>query len=137
MNVKELHDKYDQSVWLDDIRRHLLQSGEFERLVRDDGIRGVTSNPSIFEKAITGSTDYDAPLERYEESKDETASTIYEHLAIEDIQQAAVFLLRSTTNRIDATATSAWRSRPTSRATPERPSPRRRVSGSASGAARI
>ena len=89
MDVKELHKKYGQSVWLDYIRRHLLQSGEFARLVREDGIRGVTSNPSIFEKAIAGSTDYGPALERDEERKDETASAIYEHLAVEDIQQAA------------------------------------------------
>lgn len=92
MDLKELHQKYGQSVWLDYIRRDLLQSGEFARLV-EGGIRGVTSNPSIFEKAIDGSTDYDAALERYEKRNDATASEIYEHLAVEDIQQAAVFLL--------------------------------------------
>ena len=92
MDLKELHQTYGQSVWLDYIRRHLLQSGEFARLVREDGIRGVTSNPSIFEKAIAGSTDYGPALERYEKRKDETASAIYEQLAIEDIQQAADIL---------------------------------------------
>jgi transaldolase len=49
VDVKELHHTYGQSVWLDYIRRRLLQSGEFARLVKDDGIRGVTSNPAIFE----------------------------------------------------------------------------------------
>lgn len=92
MGVKELHQRYGQSVWLDYIRRHLLRSGEFARLVREDGVRGVTSNPSIFEKAIAGSTDYGPALERYEKREDETASAIYEHLAIEDIQQAADIL---------------------------------------------
>ena len=92
MDLKELHRRYGQSVWLDYIRRHLLQSGEFARLVREDGIRGVTSNPSIFEKAIAGSTDYGAALERYEKRHDETAQAIYEHLAIGDIQQAADIL---------------------------------------------
>jgi transaldolase / glucose-6-phosphate isomerase len=92
VDLKELHQKYGQSIWLDYIRRHLLRSGEFARLVREDGIRGVTSNPSIFEKAIAGSTDYGPALERYEKNKDETASTIYEQLAIEDIQQAADIL---------------------------------------------
>ena len=51
-----------QSVWFDNIRRGLLTSGEFERMVREDGLSGVTSNPSIFEKAIVGSTDYDEAL---------------------------------------------------------------------------
>jgi transaldolase / glucose-6-phosphate isomerase len=46
-----------QSIWLDYIRRHLLRSGQLAALIRD-GLRGVTSNPSIFEKAIAGSTDY-------------------------------------------------------------------------------
>jgi transaldolase/glucose-6-phosphate isomerase len=93
VDVKELHHTYGQSVWLDYIRRHLLQSGEFARLVQEDGIRGVTSNPSIFEKAIAGSTDYGSAIQLYENRKDEAASAIYEHLAVEDIQQAADILL--------------------------------------------
>ena len=48
-----------QSVWLDYIRRNLIRSGELKRMVQEDGVRGVTSNPTIFEKAIAGSTDYD------------------------------------------------------------------------------
>jgi transaldolase / glucose-6-phosphate isomerase len=92
VDLKELHPRYGQSIWLDYIRRHLLQGGEFARLVREDGIRGVTSNPSIFEKAIAGSTDYGPALERDEKNEDETASAIYERLAIEDIQQAADIL---------------------------------------------
>ena len=51
-----------QSVWLDYIRRDLIRTGELKRLVEQDGIRGVTSNPTIFEKAIAGSTDYDDAL---------------------------------------------------------------------------
>ena len=50
--------KYGQSVWLDYIRRNLITSGELKRMLDEDGVRGITSNPSIFEKAITGSTDY-------------------------------------------------------------------------------
>ena len=61
--LKELS-KYGQSAWLDYIRRNLITSGELKRLVEEDGLGGVTSNPAIFEKAITGSTDYaDALLE--------------------------------------------------------------------------
>lgn len=51
-----------QSVWLDYIRRNLIRSGELKRMVEEDGVRGVTSNPTIFEKAIAGSTDYDEAL---------------------------------------------------------------------------
>ena len=51
-----------QSIWLDYIRRNLIRSGELKRMVEDDGIRGVTSNPTIFEKAIAGSTDYPQPF---------------------------------------------------------------------------
>jgi transaldolase len=47
------------SVWLDQIRRSLITGGELERLMREDSLRGVTSNPAIFEKAILGSSDYD------------------------------------------------------------------------------
>jgi transaldolase/glucose-6-phosphate isomerase len=93
VDVRDLYHKYGQSVWLDYIRRNLLQSGEFARLVQNDGIRGVTSNPSIFEKAIAGSTDYDVAIERFQRTKDATASAIYEQLAVEDIQQAADVLL--------------------------------------------
>ena len=60
--LKELL-KYGQSVWLDYIRRNLITSGELKRLIDEDGLRGMTSNPSIFEKAIAGSTDYTDFLE--------------------------------------------------------------------------
>ena len=89
MDLKKLHQEYAQSIWLDYIRRHLLQSGEFARLVKEDGVRGVTSNPSIFEKAIAGSTDYGPALERYEKRKDATASAIYEHLAVEEAAEGS------------------------------------------------
>ena len=51
------------SLWLDQIRRSLVESGELERMIDEDCLRGVTSNPSIFEKAILGSSDYDDELE--------------------------------------------------------------------------
>jgi transaldolase/glucose-6-phosphate isomerase len=82
---------YGQSVWLDYIRRHLITSGELERLIREDGLRGVTSNPSIFEKAITGSSDYMALLDA-PESRTMSAMPLYERLAIEDVQRAAELL---------------------------------------------
>ena len=79
-----------QSIWLDYIRRNLILSGELKRMVDDDGIRGVTSNPTIFEKAIAGSTDYDDALSAMlaRDGKVEVEK-LYEPLAIEDIQMAA------------------------------------------------
>jgi len=83
---------YGQSVWLDYIRRGLITSGELARFVREDGLRGVTSNPTIFEKAIAGSTDYSAALEELGRRRDLDAMGIYEQLAIRDIQDAAEVL---------------------------------------------
>ena len=79
-----------QSIWLDYIRRNLIRSGELKRMVDEDGIRGVTSNPTIFEKAIAGSTDYDEALGAMlaRDGKAEVEK-LYEPLAIEDIQMAA------------------------------------------------
>jgi transaldolase / glucose-6-phosphate isomerase len=57
-NPLVLLQKFGQSFWLDFIRRNLITSGELQRLIDEDGLRGMTSNPSIFEKAIAGSTDY-------------------------------------------------------------------------------
>jgi transaldolase/glucose-6-phosphate isomerase len=86
--LKELN-KFGQSVWLDYIRRNLIVTGDLARLIREDGLRGVTSNPSIFEKAIAGSTDYSETLESLRNRKDLDAKGIYELLAIKDIQDAA------------------------------------------------
>src|ERR1700680_2335348 len=86
--LKELH-KYGQSVWLDYIRRNLITSGELQRLIDEDGLGGVTSNPAIFEKAITGSTDYADALVDLQKRKDLDAMGIYEILALKDIQDAA------------------------------------------------
>ena len=79
-----------QSVWLDNIRRGMLQSGELERLVAL-GVSGITSNPTIFEKAILGSSDYDDALFRCAEEGMGPEET-YEALAIEDIRTAADLL---------------------------------------------
>ncbi len=75
------------SVWLDQIQRSLITSGELERLVREDSLRGVTSNPAIFEKAILGSDDYDDQIgELAGQGLD--ARQIYEQIAITDVQLA-------------------------------------------------
>jgi len=80
---------FGQSIWLDYIRRDLLTSGELKRLITEDGVRGVTSNPSIFEKAIDGSTLYQDFLDKLASRTDLDAKGRYELLAIRDIQDAA------------------------------------------------
>lgn len=85
--VKQIHD-FGQSIWLDFIERKLIQSGELKKLIDEDGIRGITSNPAIFEKAISGSSDYDeqiAELSRQGKRNDE----IFYAVAIDDIKAAA------------------------------------------------
>jgi transaldolase / glucose-6-phosphate isomerase len=84
--------KFGQSVWLDYIRRDLLTSGELKRLIEEDGLRGMTSNPTIFEKAITGGKLYDDLLNSLRPRTDLDAKGRYEILAIRDIQDAADFL---------------------------------------------
>jgi len=83
---------FGQSVWLDYIRRDLLASGELKRLIEEDGLRGMTSNPAIFEKAITGSALYADLLSSLRSRTDLDAKGRYEILAIRDIQEAADFL---------------------------------------------
>jgi transaldolase/glucose-6-phosphate isomerase len=80
---------YGQSVWLDYIRRDLFTSGELKRLIEEDGLRGMTSNPAIFEKAIAGSADYTDLLQSLAARTDLDAKGRYEILAIRDIQDAA------------------------------------------------
>jgi transaldolase/glucose-6-phosphate isomerase len=74
------------SPWLDQIRRTLITSGELDRLIRNDSLSGVTSNPAIFEKAILGSTDYDEQIAELAGSMD--ARAIYDEIAITDVQMA-------------------------------------------------
>ena len=83
--------EYGQSVWLDYIRRSLITSGELKRLIQVDGLRGVTSNPAIFEKAIAGSMDYKDLLTAAGSRKFD-AKTLYETIAVGDIQAAADLL---------------------------------------------
>ncbi len=83
---------YGQSIWLDYIRRNLITSGELKRLIEEDGVRGMTSNPAIFEKAIVGSTDYTDFLESLNNRPELDAKRRYELLAIRDIQDAADLL---------------------------------------------
>ncbi|MGD2216193.1 MAG: bifunctional transaldolase/phosoglucose isomerase [Gemmatimonadales bacterium] len=80
---------YGQSVWLDYIRRSLITGGELERLIDEDGLKGMTSNPAIFGKAIAGSNDYADTLARLAAEPELDPKGIYERLAVEDIQMAA------------------------------------------------
>src|SRR5467141_3216802 len=84
--IKELK-QVGQSLWLDNIRRQLISSGELARL-RDEGLTGVTSNPTIFEKAVSGSTDYDEAMVQLVREKKKPAEMLWE-LMVEDIQAAA------------------------------------------------
>jgi len=79
-----------QAVWLDYIRRSFIASGDLRALV-EDGLRGVTSNPTIFEKAIAGSDDYDQDLHRLVDAG-HSVETIYETLVLDDIRRAADIL---------------------------------------------
>jgi transaldolase/glucose-6-phosphate isomerase len=80
--------KVGQSVWYDQMERRLVSSGELQRLIDEDDLRGLTSNPTIFDKAISGSEDYDAQL-RGLASQGKSAQEIYDELTIEDIGNAA------------------------------------------------
>ena len=79
---------FGQSLWLDYIRRNLIVSGELRRLIEEDGLRGMTSNPAIFEKAIVESHDYDEDI-RAMAIEGKGASAIYETLSQRDVQSAA------------------------------------------------
>jgi len=79
-----------QAIWLDTIQRSLVTTGGLERLVREDGLRGVTSNPSIFCKAIAGTSEYDGAVAAVLDADPAVATeALYEMLAIEDIRSAA------------------------------------------------
>jgi len=81
--------KFGQSVWLDYIRRDLIATGELKHLIDEDGLRGMTSNPSIFEKAIVESKYYQDSLKELDRRTDLDANGRYEGLAIHDIRDAA------------------------------------------------
>jgi transaldolase/glucose-6-phosphate isomerase len=91
-NPLRMLQEYGQSVWLDFVSRELLQSGRLARLIAEDGLRGVTSNPSIFEKAIGHGEDYDALIAAIESRGDRDAGALFEELAIGDIREGADLL---------------------------------------------
>ncbi len=92
-------ESFGQSIWLDYLRRNALDNGEIQGLIDQDGVSGLTSNPSIFEKAIAGSHDYDDAI-RALSLEGKTVQEIYEALTIEDIQRA-VDLFRPIYDRLE------------------------------------
>ena len=86
--LKELL-KYGQSMWLDYIRRDLFTTGKLKAMIEDDGLRGMTSNPAIFEKAIADSSLYDDILKSLANQKELSAISKFEQIAIRDIRDAA------------------------------------------------
>ncbi|MEO6259035.1 MAG: transaldolase family protein, partial [Thermoanaerobaculia bacterium] len=80
--------KTGQSVWYDQMERRLVSSGALQKMIEEDDLRGLTSNPTIFEKAIGGSEDYNAQLSGLA-SQNKSRDEIYDELVIEDISHAA------------------------------------------------
>ena len=89
-NVKQIHD-FGQSIWLDFIDRKIMDSGDLKSLIEEDGVRGITSNPAIFEKAISSSNDYKDDIAKLAE-KELGNEAIFYGVAIDDIRRAADML---------------------------------------------
>jgi transaldolase len=87
IKVKSIHD-FGQSIWLDFFDRKIMNSGKLKKLIEDDGVTGVTSNPSIFEKAITSSSDYDEDIATLAQQKNSNEE-VFLSLEIKDIKRAA------------------------------------------------
>ena len=88
MNPLKRLDFFGQSVWLDDLRRSWISSGKLKRMIEEDGLQGITSNPAIFQKAISESRDYDEDI-RSMALADNESEQIYEALTVADVQAAA------------------------------------------------
>ncbi len=103
MNALKELSNYGQSFWLDYIRRSLITSGELLRMIEEDGLKGITSNPTIFQKTIAGSSDYDDIIRRSLSTDPHMdAKILFEELSIKDIQLAAD-ILRPTYEETDGT----------------------------------
>src|SRR5262249_55065795 len=89
MNPVKALETHGQSVWLDFLARGFIAKGDLKKLIESDGVKGVTSNPSIFEKAIGSSDEYDASIGKALKGGDRPVSEVLETLAIEDNRQAA------------------------------------------------
>lgn len=101
-HLKELA-RFGQSIWLDYIRRSLMTSGELKRMIETDGLAGMTSNPAIFEKAISGGEEYADFIKELKRDGTLDAKAVFERLAIRDIRDAADALrpVYNSTNRRD------------------------------------
>lgn len=86
--IKKLQE-INESIWLDNLSRNLIHSGELQRMIDEDGVTGVTSNPSIFQKSISGSKDYDESLLRFLEQGGRDEKELFLGLAMEDVSRAA------------------------------------------------
>ena len=100
MNPVKALENHGQAVWLDFLARGFVAKGDLKKLIDTDGVKGVTSNPSIFEKAIGSSDEYDAPIGKALKHGDRPVADLFEHLAIEDIQHAAD-VLRPVYDKLD------------------------------------
>ncbi|UGA41299.1 bifunctional transaldolase/phosoglucose isomerase [Bradyrhizobium quebecense] len=89
MNPVKALENHRQAVWLDFLARGFVAKGDLKRLIETDGVKGVTSNPSIFEKAIGSSDEYDGAIGKALKKGDRSVADLFEHLAVEDIQHAA------------------------------------------------
>jgi transaldolase / glucose-6-phosphate isomerase len=89
MNPVKALEEHGQSVWLDFLARGFVAKGELQKLIDTDGVKGVTSNPSIFEKAIDSSDEYDDAIAEALKKGDRPVAELFELLAVEDIQRAA------------------------------------------------
>jgi transaldolase / glucose-6-phosphate isomerase len=89
MNPVKALENHGQAVWLDFLARGFVAKGDLKKLIDTDGVKGVTSNPSIFEKAIGSSDEYDGAIGHALKKGDRPVADLFEHLAIEDIQHAA------------------------------------------------
>ncbi|MGY3692137.1 transaldolase/glucose-6-phosphate isomerase [Bradyrhizobium sp. USDA 3240] len=89
MNPVKALENHRQAVWLDFLARGFVANGDLKRLIETDGVKGVTSNPSIFEKAIGSSDEYDGAIGQALKKGDRSVADLFEHLAVVDIQHAA------------------------------------------------
>ena len=112
MNPLKQLEACGQSPWLDYLKRSLIEKGELRTLIERDGLKGITSNPSIFEKAIGESEEYKGALKQFQAQADHGISAIYEHLAITIFAPPPMCCVRFTSRRKAETVISAWNARP-------------------------
>src|SRR6201995_3622368 len=100
MNPVKALESHGQAVWLDFLARGFVAKGDLKKLIDTDGVKGVTSNHAVFEKAIGSSEEYDAPIGKALKGGDRNVADLFERLAVEDIQNAAD-VLRPVYDRLD------------------------------------